>query len=327
MTPPRSMSPISTTGTSAASAKPMLAMSPARRLISAGLPAPSTSTRSADAARRWNAARTCGSSERAIARYSRADCVECTWPQITSCPIPSDCGFSSTGFMSVVGGTPRARAGGAWARPISPPSSVTAALFDMFCGLNGRTLRPRRVKARASPATSSDLPTSEPVPCSISARVIRSGSSELDPRLRLDPGAERVLDQRHLGDEVGDLQERRRRVAAGDDDMQIARLALQHGHDLVERQIVVAQHDVQLVEQHHPVGWVGDHIPGRFPGGAGGGDVAGAVLRVPGEPLPHRAAGDEIGKPRQHGALAGVPGALDELHHPDPEPVPDAAQY
>ena len=47
MTPPRSMSPTSTTGTSAASAKPILAMSPARRLISAGLPAPSTRTRSA----------------------------------------------------------------------------------------------------------------------------------------------------------------------------------------------------------------------------------------------------------------------------------------
>jgi adenosylcobyric acid synthase len=34
---------------------------------------------------------------------------------------------------------------------------VTAALFDMFCGLNGRTVRPRRVKARARPATSSEI--------------------------------------------------------------------------------------------------------------------------------------------------------------------------
>ncbi len=49
MTPPRSMSPASTTGTSAASAKPILAMSPARRFTSAGLPAPSTSTMSASA--------------------------------------------------------------------------------------------------------------------------------------------------------------------------------------------------------------------------------------------------------------------------------------
>src|SRR5205085_12615823 len=138
------------------------------------------------------------------------------------CAAPSDCGFSSTGFMSIDGATPQARACKACARPISPPSAVTAALFDMFCGLNGRTRRPRRVKARARPASSSDLPTSEPVPCSISARVMRCGSSELDPRLRLDPGTERVLDHGHLGYEIGNFDQLRRRVAAGYDDMQIA---------------------------------------------------------------------------------------------------------
>ena len=73
--------------------------------------------------------------------------------------------------MCTLGATRAARACKAWARPISPPSAVTAALFDMFCGLNGRTLRPRSVKARASPATMSDLPTSEPVPWNISARA------------------------------------------------------------------------------------------------------------------------------------------------------------
>ena len=46
ITPPRSMSPTSATGTSAACAKPILAMSPWRRLISEALPAPSTRTRS-----------------------------------------------------------------------------------------------------------------------------------------------------------------------------------------------------------------------------------------------------------------------------------------
>ena len=45
-TPPRSMSPTSTTGMSAARARPMFARSPARRLISAGLPAPSQTTTS-----------------------------------------------------------------------------------------------------------------------------------------------------------------------------------------------------------------------------------------------------------------------------------------
>ena len=121
-----------------------LAMSPGRRLISAGLPAPSTSTRSASAASRSNAASTAGSSDGASARYSRADALPEHPAVSTICARVSACGFSSTGFMSTRGATPQARACSAWARPISPPSAVTAALFDMFCGLNGRTMRPRR---------------------------------------------------------------------------------------------------------------------------------------------------------------------------------------
>src|SRR5690348_10792494 len=42
----------------------------------------------------------------------------------------------------------------------------------MFCGLNGRTLSPLSAKARASPATISDLPTSEPVPWNMIARAV-----------------------------------------------------------------------------------------------------------------------------------------------------------
>jgi hypothetical protein len=72
--------------------------------------------------------------------------------------------------MCTLGLTRAARAWSACARPISPPSSVTAALFDMFCGLKGMTFRPRATSARVSPATISDLPTSEPVPWNMSAR-------------------------------------------------------------------------------------------------------------------------------------------------------------
>ena len=79
--------------------------------------------------------------------------------------------------------------------------AATAALFDMFCGLNGRTRSPRLVKARASPATISDLPTSEPVPWNMMRA--RTSPSELDAGLRLHAGGEVVLDQRHLGDEIG----------------------------------------------------------------------------------------------------------------------------
>ncbi len=64
----------------------------------------------------------------------------------------SVCGLSSTGFICTVGSTPQANACSHCARPISPSRSspgiaATAALFDMFCGLNGRTLRPRACRA------------------------------------------------------------------------------------------------------------------------------------------------------------------------------------
>src|SRR3954451_6704626 len=85
----------------------------------------------------------------------------------------------------------------------------------MFCGLKGRTRRPRRTKARARPATSVDLPTLEPVPWTMTAGV-RMGSV-LDAALRLDALAERVLDERHLGHEVGEFDQRRGGVAARDD--------------------------------------------------------------------------------------------------------------
>src|SRR5690349_2519612 len=86
--------------------------------------------------------------------------------------------------MSASGWTPQARAWSAWARPISPPSAVTAALLLMFCGLNGRTARPRRVNARHKPATSRDLPAFEQVPCSIRARA-GTGRSDVE-RLGVD---------------------------------------------------------------------------------------------------------------------------------------------
>ena len=126
------------------------------------------------------------------------------------------CGFRSTGFMWIEGATPQAIACSHCARPISPPPdwpgrSATAALFDMFCGLNGRTLMPRFLAARQSPATSTVLPTSEPVPCSMIARAIASGplpdragdgraggersaAPEIEGKQRLGAGAHGVAD-------------------------------------------------------------------------------------------------------------------------------------
>ena len=142
ITPPRSISPHRSTGRSAACAKPMLAMSPWRRLISAGLPAPSTSTRSASCDRRAKLSSTFGSSSALREPYSRARMVPKRRPCTITCAPVSVSGFSSTGFMCTVAGMRQAMACNACARPISPPSTVTAALFDMFCGLKGATVRP-----------------------------------------------------------------------------------------------------------------------------------------------------------------------------------------
>ena len=143
ITPPRSMSPTRMTGTSAVRANPILAMSPARRLISAGLPAPSTTTRSQRAESRSKLSRTSTSNPSRPSRQRAAASVPRTVPRTMSCDVRSPCGFSSTGFMSTPGSTRQAIAWVACARPISPPSAVTAALLDMFCGLNGRTESPR----------------------------------------------------------------------------------------------------------------------------------------------------------------------------------------
>ena len=80
--------------------------------------------------------------------------------------------------MSVCGGTRQASACTPWARPISPPSGVTAELSAMFCDLKGATAMPRRVRMRQNPAVITDLPTSEPVPQNIKARGSETAVAE-----------------------------------------------------------------------------------------------------------------------------------------------------
>src|SRR6185437_8953857 len=91
-----------------------------------------------------------------------------TLPWMMTCAPVSDEGLSNTGFMSLCGATPAAMACKACARPISPPSIVTALFKAMFCGLNGATRTPSRLSRRHSAATTVLFPASEVVPCTIS---------------------------------------------------------------------------------------------------------------------------------------------------------------
>src|SRR5258706_11163340 len=229
--------------------------------------------------------------------------------------------------MSVCASRTAACACSACARPISPPSIVTAALFDMFCGLKGSTRCPRRVAARASPATMSDLPTSEPAPWIINARATRS-ALELDAGLGLDARPERMFHQRHLRDEVGCVDQFLLGVAASEHDMHHRRLRVfQERDNLVDVKIVVAQSDVDLVEHDHAQARIGDQLLGLFPAALGSRDVAGTVLGFPGKTLAHGMELAEFTEMRgQKPALAGIPRAFDELHHRAGKTMRDASQ-
>ena len=78
--------------------------------------------------------------------------------------------------------------------------------------------------------------------------------------------------------------------------------------------MVVAQRDVELVEHDQADRRVGHQFARLGPGALGRGDVARAILRLPGEAFAQRVPFDLIAEALQRGALAGLPGALAELH-------------
>src|SRR5437016_2174998 len=141
----------------------------------------------------------------------------------------------------------------------------------MFCGLNGRTARPRSASARAKPATISDLPTSEPVPWNMRARA---ATSELDAGLGFHAGGKMVLHQVHLGHQIGGGDEFWLGIATGDDDVQSRATLRQCGDDRGKVEIVVAQGDVELVEDHQAKARISHKLARFRPGALGRSDVA-----------------------------------------------------
>src|SRR3546814_17322307 len=127
----------------------------------------------------------------------------------------------------------------------------------------------------------SDLPTSDPVPCSMMAGAkvkARVPDSKLYSLLRAHVLlAEGMLHLSHLGHQAGRVDEFRLGVAAGHDDVQHLRALAENVHHLAERQVDVAQRNVDLVEQ--------DHVEWPTPCGCKG-DAAGADHHTGG--LPHR---------------------------------------
>ena len=61
-------------------------------------------------------------------------------------------------------------------------------------------------------------------------RATAARISEVHPALCLHPDLERMLDELHLGHEIGDLEQLRRCIAAGDAHVLVARAILQRSH-------------------------------------------------------------------------------------------------
>ena len=93
-------------------------------------------------------------------------------------------------------------------------------------------------------------------------------------------------------------------------------------------EVIVAQHDVEFVEQHHAVAVVADQFLGALPALGGGGDVALAVLGFPGEAFAHDVQGHQFREFRQHLRLAGVPRRrFGELHDRDGIAMADVPKH
>src|SRR5436309_1220239 len=104
---------------------------------------------------------------------------------------------------------------------------------------------PLRSAARttAGPPTISHL-----VECSQRFASVPWQPSKLDSLLRFHARAKGMLDEGHLGNEIGEFNEFRPGVAARDDNVEHFALLPQLVQHLGERQIVVAQDDVQFLQ-------------------------------------------------------------------------------
>ena len=102
-----------------------------------------------------------------------------------------------------------------------------------------------------------------------------------------------------------------------------ARLVPKRFQHFFKRQVVVAQHDVELIQDHHVVSPIGDHLLGGLPRVPGRFYVARPVLGLPGEAFAHGADHHLIGEGGKGMAFAGLPLALDELHDADLHAVAD----
>ena len=125
-----------------------------------------------------------------------------------------------------------------------------------------------------------------------------------------------MLDDVHLGHQIGVFHQRLRSVASGDDDVLHIRSRFQGVNDILHRQPSVVHGVGELVEDNQIVLAARDDLFGVFPQGAGQVGAGIQILRTPGETVSHSADGYThlLGRPLLPKVGGGV---LDELEHHD----------
>src|SRR6266498_1610185 len=196
--------------------------------------------------------------------------------------------------------------------------------------LKPATLRPRPANAAIRPVATVVLPTPEWVPATTTLSVTGwspASRSPLDPLLATDALVEGMLELSHLGDEVGDLDQRVGSVAARHDHVLEARAVAEHvdhlgGVDPAERHRIG-----ELVEDQHVVRLIADATLDLLPALAG---EVGGFLEVAGDPGPSvaHALPVDVAQPLRGPPLADAPLAgLDELVDADAVAAGPGAQH
>ncbi len=122
-----------------------------------------------------------------------------------------------------------------------------------------------------------------------------------------------VLHQRHFCHQIRRLDQFRLGVAACHHNGQVFASVGEGGNHLIQRQIIIAQGDIQLIQHQQANVRVGHQLACLGEGGLRSGNIARLVLRFPGETLAHGVPADLVAKTLERRALAGFPRALDEL--------------
>src|SRR5450830_1909761 len=195
------------------------------------------------------------------------------------------------------------------------PLARSSRMGSMKSGphLNTRTRCPCWTSLRASAAVTLALPWPE-------------AAAETSTALA-DACLEGVLDDGHVGDGVGHVDQFLRCGAARDDHVLHGRTGDQIGDHHVDVEVAVFEGDVQFIEQHQTDSRIAQEAPGLLPRQLGLGDVAFAVLGVPGVAFAHGVKLHLRGKTAQEFFFSRLHRPFDELHHAHRHAVAHGADH